>query len=213
MPNKKPSKHKEPETPAVVEETSTEKSLRAMAVAMNAFTTLVNEHIVPALEKIAEAAVITKGAVTDVAKTVVESPAPKRRITKETPVAAAPEAAKPEAPPPEEKKPKAEIVICKHIGSLEDVPGRPTLERCTTCGAVLDKAPEAAKPPAKPPAKEAVVEVGPPSIDDVRAVAINYAGKHGKEKLGKILADFGSQNISGVPKEKLAQLMAKLQEG
>jgi hypothetical protein len=198
LPNKKLPKRKP--TEEAPEETSTEKSLRAIAVAMNAVANLLNEGVVPTLKLIADNTV---------------APVPETVTISEMP-------AEPPPPPKPPRKPKAEPApACKHPSDkLEPIEGRP-LMRCTLCNAVLDapapkpeeKKPEAPPAPKPPPAKETTVDVGPPSIDDVRAVAINYAGKHGKEKLGKVLAEFGAQNLSGVPKEKLAALMAKLQEG
>jgi hypothetical protein len=49
------------------------------------------------------------------------------------------------------------------------------------------------------------------TLDDVRAVAIGYAGKHGKEKLGAVLVKYGAGNLSSVPAEKYDALMAELQ--
>jgi hypothetical protein len=50
-------------------------------------------------------------------------------------------------------------------------------------------------------------------VDDVRAVAITFAGKHGKPKLSDVLKEFGASNLSTVPEESRAALMAKLQAG
>jgi hypothetical protein len=158
----------------------------------------------------------------------ITEPAKRERKPKvvETAPAAAPAA---EAKP----APKTEIVHCKHIGTLERI--RPNLDRCTTCGAVLDVVEQATAPvtvekaaPAPVPAAQAVVETKPapaapaapatngkaaPSVDDVRAVAITFAGKHGKPKLSDMLKEFGASNLSTVPEESRAALMAKLQAG
>lgn len=72
-------------------------------------------------------------------------------------------------------------------------------------------------PPAPPvaapaaPAPAPVNNAASYTIDDVRAVAITYAGKHGKEKLGAVLRKYGAGNLSSVPAEMYAALMAELQ--
>lgn len=55
------------------------------------------------------------------------------------------------------------------------------------------------------------VEVKPPSMDDVRGLAIAFIGQHGKEKLSEVLASFGCEMLSGLKAEDRAPLMAKLQ--
>ncbi len=52
-----------------------------------------------------------------------------------------------------------------------------------------------------------------PTYDDVRAVAITFIGKHGKEKLGDLIKSFGAPNLTALPVEKLPDLLAKLQAG
>jgi hypothetical protein len=61
------------------------------------------------------------------------------------------------------------------------------------------------------PKVEAQPEPVPATLDDVRAVAIGYAGKHGKDKLGAVLVKYGAGNLSSVPAEKYDALMAELQ--
>jgi hypothetical protein len=55
------------------------------------------------------------------------------------------------------------------------------------------------------------IEAEKATLDDVRAVAIGYAGKHGKEKLGAVLVKYGAGNLSSVPAEKYDALMVELQ--
>jgi hypothetical protein len=50
-------------------------------------------------------------------------------------------------------------------------------------------------------------------MDDIRGVAIAYAGKHGKEKLSEILASFGCEMLSRLKEEDRPKLMGKLQAG
>lgn len=50
-----------------------------------------------------------------------------------------------------------------------------------------------------------------PTIDDVRATAISFVGKHGKEKLASMLTKYGADKLSSVPTEKLGALLADLQ--
>jgi len=58
------------------------------------------------------------------------------------------------------------------------------------------------------PAAPAVVKV-----DDVRGAAIAFIGKHSKERFTEILKGYGATNISTVPPEKLAHLLATLTAG
>jgi DNA repair exonuclease SbcCD ATPase subunit len=86
-------------------------------------------------------------------------------------------------------------------------------------GKMVEVDPETLEPIAKPePTPEPKVEAQPPepvkaTLDDVRAVAIGYAGKHGKERLGAVLVKYGAGNLSSVPAEKYDALMAELQAG
>lgn len=131
---------------------------------------------------------------------------------------AAPEAAPPPPPPP--KKP-----ACEH--ALEAIEGRPSLVRCGKCNAVLD-VPEGqhlvggalVEKPKAPPAAQVTVAVpkaaqpaAPATLDDVRAAAITFAGKHGKEKLSAVLAKYGADKISSVVPEQRAALVAELAAG
>jgi hypothetical protein len=54
---------------------------------------------------------------------------------------------------------------------------------------------------------------GPPSVDDVRAVAITWIGRHGKEKFADVLKKYGATNLSSVAEEQRAGLMAELANG
>jgi hypothetical protein len=81
-------------------------------------------------------------------------------------------------------------------------------------GKMVEVDPETLEPIAKvEPAPEPKVEAPPvpATLDDVRAVAIGYAGKHGKEKLGAVLVKYGAGNLSSVPAEKYDALMVELQ--
>jgi hypothetical protein len=51
----------------------------------------------------------------------------------------------------------------------------------------------------------------PPTLDDVRATAIGFVGKHGKEKLVTIIQKHGAGNLSAVPPANLPALLAELQ--
>jgi hypothetical protein len=86
-------------------------------------------------------------------------------------------------------------------------------------GKMVEVDPETLEPLAKPevivtspePKVEAQPEPVKATLDDVRAVAIGYAGKHGKEKLGAVLVKYGAGNLSSVPAEKYDALMVELQ--
>jgi hypothetical protein len=83
-------------------------------------------------------------------------------------------------------------------------------------GKLVEVDPETLEPIAQPAHEEIAaiekkVEAPPATLDDVRAVAIGYAGKHGKEKLGAVLVKYGAGNLSSVPAEKYDALMAELQ--
>jgi hypothetical protein len=52
--------------------------------------------------------------------------------------------------------------------------------------------------------------VAPPSVDDLRSVAITWIGKHSKEKFADTLKKYGASNLSTVPEEQRAALMAEL---
>jgi uncharacterized Zn finger protein len=83
-------------------------------------------------------------------------------------------------------------------------------------GKMVEVDPETLEPIAKVEEKplkspEPKVEAPKATLDDVRAVAIGYAGKHGKEKLGAVLVKYGAGNLSSVPAEKYDALMAELQ--
>lgn len=120
---------------------------------------------------------------------------------------------KPTPPPAPAKEPE-------HVHDLEPL-ARPGLARCKTCNAVVDvpveqKPPEVAK--LLPAATQTVEVTKPPptnngaipSANDLRAVAITFAGVHGKPKLSEVLKKYGCTNIAGVPEESRAALMAEL---
>lgn len=67
--------------------------------------------------------------------------------------------------------------------------------------------------PKPEPAEEPKVEEKPVDINDVRAVAIAYANKHGKDKLGEVLKKYGQGNLSSVPVEQYRTLMLDLSNG
>lgn len=73
---------------------------------------------------------------------------------------------------------------------------------------------EAAKQTVTVPAKVVeTVPAAPPSVDDVRAVAITWIGNHGKEKFIDVLKKYGATSLSSVAEEQRAGLMAELAEG
>lgn len=119
-------------------------------------------------------------------------------------------------PDPTEPVHKAFPKACA-CGVREDLPPELHSKKCPVHG---DKPAPAAPPPAPPPAppKEEPKAAPPPvtklpSIDDVRAVAISFAGKHGKEKLAETLKKYGADKLSSVPEEQRAALLADLQAG
>jgi hypothetical protein len=108
-----------------------------------------------------------------------------------------------------EKKPAPKESVYKSIdGKLVEV-DPDTLEPFEKVIAAMEKKVEARI------VEEEKVEAQPEpvkaTLDDVRAVAIGYAGKHGKEKLGAVLVKYGAGNLSSVPAEKYDALMAELQ--
>jgi hypothetical protein len=106
-------------------------------------------------------------------------------------------------------------------GVREDLPPHLHSQRCPVHGdgqlaehqkaSVAGAAEVVEKQPAPvPPAAPAAT---PTTLDDVRGVAIAFAGKHGKEKLAAVLATFKVEKLSSVSPDSYAALMAKLQEG
>jgi hypothetical protein len=160
-------------------------------------------------------------------ETAATAEAPKRRGRRtNAEIAAAAKAAEVAAAAPEPAKPPA------HEHKLEML-GRPGLARCVECNAVVDvdvpvetaakPAVEVQKPATPPPAAKQTVEVqkpaaavvtnnsgAVPTANDLRAVAISFAGVHGKPKLSEILKKYGCTNIAGVPEESRAALMLEL---
>ncbi len=51
-----------------------------------------------------------------------------------------------------------------------------------------------------------------PTLDDVRASATAFVGKHGKEKLVAMLQSFGAEKLSSVATDKLPALLAAIQK-
>lgn len=122
---------------------------------------------------------------------------------------APPPAAAPETKPPPAAK--SEVVICKHprdsVTRLDN-----GLVRCGLCNTVLRPETDAPhlveeKKPVAPPPPPPPAEV---SADDLRACAISFASKHGKPKLAEVLKKYGATNISSVPAESRAALVAEL---
>jgi hypothetical protein len=67
------------------------------------------------------------------------------------------------------------------------------------------------EPTPPPPAAQATEAVPAPTLDDVRASAISFVGRHGKEKLAAMLASFGAEKLSSVATDKLPALLAAIQ--
>lgn len=153
---------------------------------------------------------------------------PRRRKTDEQPAApAAPAAAVPATPreevviknnqvvdqgtpvPETKREKKPDRAACTHPTKVEIANG---LLRCEVCGATLDK-PAAPASPVAAPAAPTPTQAAPtplPSVDDLRAVAITWIGKHSKEKFAEVLKKYGATNLSTVPEEQRAALMAEL---
>jgi hypothetical protein len=72
---------------------------------------------------------------------------------------------------------------------------------------VVEKQPAAVQP--APPAAAPTAL----TMDDIRGVAIAYAGKHGKEKLAEVLSKFKSEKLSAVAPTDYPALMSALQAG
>lgn len=68
------------------------------------------------------------------------------------------------------------------------------------------------EPTPPPPAAQATEAVPAPTHDDVRAVAISFIGKHGKEKLGELFKGFGFDKLTSIPAEKLPAVLAAIQK-
>lgn len=128
-------------------------------------------------------------------------------------------------PPPaaqqtvEVKKAYVEPNPCKGCGMNLNDPADKHSAGCPIENARLGvKTSAASAPPpaatAAPAAQPAPVTAAPsPTLDDVRAVAITFAGKHGKEKLSEVLKKFGADKLSSVPEEQRGELMKALANG
>jgi hypothetical protein len=125
-------------------------------------------------------------------------------------------------PVPEKPAKKPDRATCSHPTKVEI--GN-NLLRCEVCGATLDKPASqqtvtTSAAPAPSPAQTTAPAVAPaptpaaasplPSVDDLRAVAITWIGKHSKEKFAEVLKKYGATNLSTVPEEQRAALMAEL---